>query len=108
MYAMDVRQTTTPIFSLAAHQGAVTGSCQCYHENERFIPLPLEIGLCFSSTVPGLLVTSSFDEMVKVWDIENGTPSFVAERQFQAVKSLPVRSHNRISAHLGKDQQLLG
>ena len=43
------------------------------------------LGLCLSSTVPGFLVTSSFDETVKVWDIENGTVSFIAERQFPAV-----------------------
>jgi WD40 repeat protein len=43
------------------------------------------LGLCLSSTIPGFLVTSSFDETVKVWDIENGNVTFIAERQFQTV-----------------------
>ncbi len=43
------------------------------------------LGLCLSSTVPGFLVTSSFDETVKIWDIENGNVTFIAERQFQTV-----------------------
>ena len=43
------------------------------------------LGLCLSSTVPGFLVTSSFDETVKIWDIENGNATFIAERQFQTV-----------------------
>jgi len=63
VYAMDIRSTTIPVFSLSAHNDAVTG-------------------LCLSSTVPGFLVTSSFDECVKVWDIENGNATFIAERQF--------------------------
>ncbi|CAF0807161.1 unnamed protein product [Adineta ricciae] len=63
VYAMDIRQTTIPVFSLAAHSGAVTG-------------------LCLSSTVPGFLMTSSFDETVKIWDVENGSVTFIAERQF--------------------------
>ncbi|CAF3877145.1 unnamed protein product [Adineta steineri] len=64
VYAMDIRQTTVPVFSLSAHDSAVTG-------------------LCLSPTVPGFLVTSSFDETVKIWDIENGGVTFIAERQFQ-------------------------
>lgn len=64
VYAMDIRQTTKPVFSLSAHSGAVTG-------------------LCLSSSIPGFLVTSSFDECLKVWDIENDTVSFIAERQFE-------------------------
>ncbi|CAF4250683.1 unnamed protein product [Rotaria sp. Silwood2] len=64
VYAMDIRKTTIPIFSLSAHDGAVTG-------------------LCLSSSVPGLLVTSSFDDCVKVWDIDNENVTFIAERQFQ-------------------------
>ncbi|UJR36697.1 hypothetical protein I4U23_029414 [Adineta vaga] len=64
VYAMDIRQTTIPVFSLSAHDGAVTG-------------------LCLSSTVPGFLVTSSFDESVKIWDVENGSVTFIAERRFQ-------------------------
>ncbi len=43
------------------------------------------LGLCLSSTVPGFLITSSFDETVKIWDIENGNVTFVAERKFQTV-----------------------
>jgi periodic tryptophan protein 1 len=68
VYAMDIRQTTIPVFSLSAHNEAVTG-------------------LCLSSTVPGFLVTSSFDDSVKIWDIENGNVTFIAERQFQTVIS---------------------
>lgn len=45
-------------------------------------------GLCLSSSVPGFLVTSSFDELVKVWDIENGNVTFIAERQFPTVGCL--------------------
>ncbi len=45
------------------------------------------VGLCLSSTVPGFLVTSSFDDSVKIWDIENGNVTFIAERQFQTVIS---------------------
>jgi WD40 repeat protein len=43
------------------------------------------LGLCLSSTVPGFLVTSSFDDTVKIWDIENGNVTYIAERQFQTV-----------------------
>ncbi len=43
------------------------------------------LGLSLSSTVPGFLVTSSFDETVKIWDIENGNIAFIAEREFQTV-----------------------
>ena len=50
------------------------------------------LGLCLSSTVPGFLVTSSFDETVKIWDIENGTVTFIAERQFQTVFSFILYS----------------
>ncbi|CAF5148050.1 unnamed protein product, partial [Rotaria magnacalcarata] len=60
---MDIRQTTIPVYNFSAHTGAVTG-------------------LCLNSSIPGLLVTSSFDECVKVWDVENNTVTFIAERQF--------------------------
>ncbi|CAF1251924.1 unnamed protein product [Rotaria magnacalcarata] len=63
VYAMDIRQTTIPVYNFSAHTGAVTG-------------------LCLNSSIPGLLVTSSFDECVKVWDVENNTVTFIAERQF--------------------------
>lgn len=43
------------------------------------------LGLCLSTSVPGFLVTSSFDDIVKVWDIENGNPTFIAEREFETV-----------------------
>jgi len=65
VYGMDIRNTTIPVFSLSAHNDAVTG-------------------LCLSTTVPGFLITSSFDESIKVWDIENNNVTFIAERQFQA------------------------
>lgn len=32
-------------------------------------------------------MTASFDETVKIWDIENGSVTFIAERQFQTVSS---------------------
>jgi WD40 repeat protein len=35
--------------------------------------------------VPGFLVTSSFDETVKIWDIENGNVTAIAERKFPTV-----------------------
>ena len=37
--------------------------------------------------MPGFLMTSSFDETVKIWDVENGNVSFIAERQFPTVIS---------------------
>jgi WD40 repeat protein len=52
----------------------------------------VSVGLCLSSTVPGFLITSSFDETVKIWDIENGAVTFITERQFQTVNKLELMS----------------
>ena len=91
---MDIRQTTTPVFSLSAHTGAVTGKKKKKTSSNRY---SLRIaGLCLSSTIPGFLATSSFDEMVKIWDIENGIVTFIAERQFPTVIfpfSIPFKHH---------------
>ena len=40
-------------------------------------------GLALSHQCPGCLVTASQDKMFKVWDIQSGKPSFVAEHDFQ-------------------------
>ncbi|CAF1293199.1 unnamed protein product [Rotaria sordida] len=41
------------------------------------------LGLCLHSTVCDFLVTSSFDESVKVWHIESENITFLTDRQFQ-------------------------
>jgi WD40 repeat protein len=79
---MDIRNTTVPIFSLSAHNDAVTGMKKFKIKINIYLKY---LGLCLSTTVPGFLVTSSFDESIKVWDIENNNVTFIAERQFQTV-----------------------
>lgn len=63
VFCCDVR-TDTPVFILKAHDDAIPG-------------------LALSSQVPGCLVTASADETVKVWDIQDNKPSFVASRNLQ-------------------------
>ncbi|XP_067674061.1 periodic tryptophan protein 1 homolog [Haliotis asinina] len=64
IYYMDIRHDSKPVFTLSAHSQAVTG-------------------ICLSSATKGLLVTTSSDKMMKVWDIESGKPSMVLERNLK-------------------------
>ncbi|XP_053397066.1 periodic tryptophan protein 1 homolog [Mercenaria mercenaria] len=57
VFYMDSRQDK-PVYTLSAHSESVTG-------------------LCMSSEDPRLLVTTSIDHTVKVWDIEGDKPSLV-------------------------------
>lgn len=52
--AIDVRETK-PVFTLRAHSGPVTG-------------------LSLSPSIPGCLVTTSSDKILRVWDIRGNTP----------------------------------
>lgn len=63
VFCCDVR-ADGPVFTLKAHDNAIPG-------------------LALSSQVPGCLVTASADETVKVWDIQDNKPSFVASRNLQ-------------------------
>ncbi|GFO28306.1 periodic tryptophan protein 1 homolog [Plakobranchus ocellatus] len=60
LYEVDVRQEK-PLFTLSAHEEAVTG-------------------MALSSQIPGLLVTSSPDKHLKVWDIQDSRPALVLNR----------------------------
>ncbi|XP_046327630.2 periodic tryptophan protein 1 homolog [Haliotis rufescens] len=64
IYYMDIRHDSKPVFTLSAHSEAVTG-------------------ICLSSATRGLLVTTSSDKMMKVWDMESGKPSLVLERNLK-------------------------
>jgi len=64
VFYMDVRGRV-PVFDLPAHSSAVTGLALC-------------------PGVPGILITSSEDQSVRVWDIRDGykgTPPMVAEKK---------------------------
>ncbi|KAK3763000.1 hypothetical protein RRG08_041616 [Elysia crispata] len=63
LYEVDVRQDK-PLFTLSAHEEGVTG-------------------VALSTQIPGLLVTSSPDKHLKVWDIENSRPSLVLNRNLR-------------------------
>lgn len=63
VFCCDVR-ADGPVFTLKAHDNAIPG-------------------LALSSQVPGCLVTASADETVKVWDIQDNKPSFVASKNLQ-------------------------
>ncbi|XP_048767174.1 periodic tryptophan protein 1 homolog isoform X2 [Ostrea edulis] len=63
VFYMDSR-LQKPVFLLSAHDESVTGICQ-------------------SSSVPGLLITTSTDKTMKVWDIQNNKPSTVLERNLR-------------------------
>ena len=54
VYCLDVRETK-PLFTLQAHSSAVTG-------------------LTLSASVPGCMITSSSDKILRVWDIRANTP----------------------------------
>jgi len=60
VYCVDIRQEK-PIFTLSAHEQAATG-------------------VALSSAIPGLLVTTSPDKCMKVWDIQDGKPTLVLKR----------------------------
>ncbi|KAK2149317.1 hypothetical protein LSH36_455g03018 [Paralvinella palmiformis] len=57
VYCFDVR-SQSPVFTVKAHKEAVTG-------------------LAISSELPGCMVTSSTDQLIKVWDISNNEPDLV-------------------------------
>ncbi|XP_061176441.1 periodic tryptophan protein 1 homolog [Saccostrea echinata] len=63
VFYMDKR-SAKPVFTLSAHSEAVTGLCQ-------------------SSSVPGLLVTTSTDKTMKIWDVQDNKPSTVLERNLK-------------------------
>lgn len=63
LYEVDVRHDK-PLFTLSAHEDAVTG-------------------VSLSSQIPGLLVTSSPDKHLKVWDIQDSRPSLVLNRNLR-------------------------
>ncbi|XP_078322317.1 periodic tryptophan protein 1 homolog isoform X2 [Crassostrea virginica] len=63
VFYMDKR-AGKPVFTLSAHDEAVTGICQ-------------------SSSVPGLLITTSTDKTMKIWDIQDNRPSSVLERNLK-------------------------
>uniref|UniRef100_A0A0B7BL11 Uncharacterized protein n=1 Tax=Arion vulgaris TaxID=1028688 RepID=A0A0B7BL11_9EUPU len=63
LYEIDVRQSK-PVFTLSAHEQAVTG-------------------ISLSSHIPGLLVTTSPDKHFKVWDIQDSKPSLVLSRNLK-------------------------
>lgn len=66
VYCMDIRQEK-PLFTLGAHSKPITG-------------------LSLSSQIPGLLVTTSEDKTMKVWDIQGEAPSHVFSRNLQMNK----------------------
>ncbi|XP_028409152.1 periodic tryptophan protein 1 homolog [Dendronephthya gigantea] len=70
IFCCDVR-TNDPVFTLHAHDEAVTG-------------------IALSSQLPGCLVSVSQDKFVKVWDIENDKPSFIASRDMKMGSILNV------------------
>jgi len=61
---VDLRNDSKPVWTLSAHNDAVTG-------------------LALSSQCPGCLVTTSQDQMLKVWDIADESPVFVAEQEMK-------------------------
>lgn len=63
IYYLDSRMDKQ-LFTLSAHDEAVTGISQSYK-------------------VPGLLVTTSSDKMFKVWDVQDNKPSLVLERNLK-------------------------
>ncbi|CAG5130170.1 unnamed protein product [Candidula unifasciata] len=63
LYEVDVRHSK-PLFTLSAHEQAVTG-------------------ISLSSQIPGLLVTTSPDKHLKVWDIQDSKPSLVLSRNLK-------------------------
>lgn len=63
LYEVDVRHSK-PLFTLSAHEQAVTG-------------------VSLSSQIPGLLVTTSPDKHLKVWDIQDSKPSLVLSRNLK-------------------------
>jgi periodic tryptophan protein 1 len=62
VYAADTRKAGSTLFTLQAHDLAVSS-------------------LSFSHYVPGLMVTASIDKTIKVWDVYEGKPRFVATRE---------------------------
>ncbi|KAK3089598.1 hypothetical protein FSP39_004904 [Pinctada imbricata] len=63
VYCIDSRKDK-PLFTLSAHEEAVTGICQ-------------------SSGIPDLLVTTSSDQIMKIWDVQNNKPSLVLSRNLK-------------------------
>lgn len=63
LYSMDIRKEL-PMFTLSAHDDSITG-------------------LALSPKIPGCVVTSSMDKTVKIWDIQDGKPECVIEKNFK-------------------------
>ena len=62
---VDIRQDK-PLISMQAHEESVSA-------------------LCLSSKVPGLLVTASSDEIVKIWDIKDDCLDCVYQKNINIV-----------------------
>ncbi|XP_041352010.1 periodic tryptophan protein 1 homolog [Gigantopelta aegis] len=71
VFYLDMRQDKKPVFTLAAHNEAVTG-------------------LSLSTQIAGLLVTTSSDKNMKVWDVQDNKPSLVLERNLRMNELLCV------------------
>lgn len=68
VYYMDSRKEKLPVFTLRAHESAVTGITQ-------------------SRSYNGCLVTVAMDSLLKVWDTSNNKPTCVLEKKFRDLVS---------------------
>jgi len=64
VFYMDSRKETLPVFTLRAHESAVTGLTQCRGYD-------------------GCLATVAMDATLKVWDTRKGNPNCVLEKKFK-------------------------
>lgn len=76
VYCCDTRSPGSALFSLRAHDKAVSS-------------------ISISTLCPGLLITGSVDRSCKVWDIRGGVPSFIASRELPLVGAVDLESLDR-------------